>query len=145
MSTPFARSRTVRREDTDQFGHVNNLVWLRFTLELATAHSDAVGWDEARYRSAGVVWIVHRHEIDYHRPALPGDVLLEETWIAEMRGARCRRGYRFSREGKSFVEAETTWVLTRTVSGRPCRVTAELLAAFPVLGGGHSRHATHAR
>ena len=132
MNAVFARDRLIRPEDTDQFGHVNNLVWLRFTLELATAHSDAVGWDLECYRDAGVVWIVHRHEIDYLRPALPGETLLEETWISEMRGARCLRAYRFARGGRVNVEARTTWVLTRTDSGRPCRVTRELLDAFPV-------------
>ena len=128
----FARSRTVRPEDTDQFGHVNNLVWLRFTLELATAHSDAAGWNAARYREAGVVWIVHRHEIDYLRPALPSAVLREQTWIAEMRGARCVRDYRFSLDDTVLVEARTTWVLTRTTSGRACRIPRELLEAFPI-------------
>ena len=132
MKAAFARKRRVRREDTDQFGHVNNLVWLRFTLELATAHSDAVGWDEARYRDAGVVWIVHRHEIDYSRPALPGDTLWEETWVEEMRGARCVRVYRFTLDERVVVEARTTWVLTRTASGRACRVTSALLKAFPL-------------
>ncbi len=130
----FARERTVRDADIDQFGHVNNLVWLRFTLELATAHSDAAGWDAARYREAGVVWIVHRHEIDYLRPATPGDVLREETWIETMRGARCVRAYRFSLADQTRVEARTTWVLTRTASGRACRILPELLEAFPVTG-----------
>lgn len=134
MNAAFARIRTVRPDDTDQFGHVNNLVWLRFTLELATAHSVSLGWDAARYREAGVVWIVHRHEIDYLRPALPGDSMREETWIEEMRGARCLRAYRFSLAEKTLVEARTTWVLTRTASGRACRVTPELLEAFPVGG-----------
>lgn len=132
MNPAFARERTVVANDTDQFGHVNNLVWLRFTLELATAHSDSVGWDAARYREAGVVWIVHRHEIDYLRPALPGDAMWEETWIEEMRGARCVRAYRFSVAEKPLVEASTTWVLTRSASGRACRITPELLAAFPL-------------
>ncbi len=136
MTAVFARERTVRAEDTDQFGHVNNLVWLRFTLELATAHSDAVGWDAARYREAGVVWIVHRHEIDYLRPALPGERLLEETWIETMRGARCLRAYRFSGAETLRVEARTTWVLTRGASGRACRITPELLEAFPLADRG---------
>ena len=133
----FTRRRAVRDRDIDQYGHVNNLVWLRFTLELATAHSDAAGWDEARYREAGVLWIVHRHEIDYLRPALPGEEIEESTWIDAIKGARCVRASRFSRAGQTLVDARTTWVMTRVVGGRPCRIPAALLETFPTSGPPH--------
>ncbi len=130
----FQRRRLITERDVDELGHVNNLVWLRFALELATAHSAAVGWDFQRYRQAGVLWIVHRHEIDYHRPALPGDELIEATWIEGMRGARCLRATRFSRAGEILVEARTTWVFADAATQRPRRIAPELLEAFPTLG-----------
>ena len=124
----------MRERDIDQYGHVNNLVWLRFALELATAHSDSAGWDEARYRAAGLRWIVHRHEIDYLRAALPGEEIEETTWIATIKGARCVRASHFSRLGQTLVEARTTWVMTLVEGGRPCRIPAELLETFPACG-----------
>lgn len=133
MSVSFTRSRSVQPEDIDQFGHVNNLVWIRFALELATAHSNERGWDQARYIEAGVVWIVYRHEIDYLRPAFAGDVLEEETWIEALRGARCIRGFRFTQDGHTLVEGRTTWVLTKTATGRACRISPELQRAFPLV------------
>jgi len=119
-------------QDADELGHVNNLIWLRFALELATAHSAAVGWNWKRYREAGVLWIVHRHEIDYQKPARPGDRVTEETWIEEMRGARCLRATRFSREEVPLVEARTTWVFADAATQRPRRILPEVLAAFPI-------------
>ena len=77
----FRRTRTVSDADIDAFGHVNNLVWIRFVVELADAHSRAAGLDPSAYRKIGGFWIVRRHEIDYHAPALPDERIVEETWI----------------------------------------------------------------
>ena len=48
MSQPgvFERTRVVSAEDLDQLGHVNNVVWLRFVVELAEAHARASGGSE---------------------------------------------------------------------------------------------------
>ena len=82
----FRRTRVVTDEDLDALGHVNNVVWVRFIVELANAHSSAVGLDWRAYRKLGGMWIVRRHEIDYARSALPGEEIVEETWISRMKG-----------------------------------------------------------
>ena len=40
---------------------------------------------------------MRRHEIDYHRPALPGEEIVEETWVERMTGAKSERRSRFTR------------------------------------------------
>ena len=67
----------MEAEHVDELGHVNNLVWVRLVLDLATAHSNSVGLDTRAYRELGAWWIVHRQEIDYHAPAFPGEELVE--------------------------------------------------------------------
>ena len=128
----FCRTRVVVAEDCDELGHVNNVTWVRFVVELAVAHSNAIGFDAARYRELGAVWIVHRHEIDYRAPALPAELLEEETWVAEMRGARCVRSSRIRRpaDGALLLEAATTWVWADVRSGRPRRIPDLVHAAF---------------
>jgi acyl-CoA thioester hydrolase len=117
----------------DRLGHVNNVVWVRFVVELAFAHSEAVGWDAEAYTALGAWWIVHRHEVEYHAPAFPGDALVEETWVREMRAARCRRESRFTRvaDGTLLVTASTVWAFADAARGRPRRVPADLARAFP--------------
>ena len=87
----FRRSRVVQARDLDALDHVNNVVWVRFVVELANAHSCSVGLDLDTLRGLGGVWVVQRHELDYHRAAGLGDEIDEATWVSEMRGARCLR------------------------------------------------------
>ena len=68
MSIEPARFRfpiTAAEADIDGLGHVSNLVYLRWVLDAATAHSISKGWGQAEYLAAGTVWVVRRHELDY--------------------------------------------------------------------------------
>ena len=136
----FTRTRVVTGNDIDELGHVNNVVWVRFVVELAVAHSDAVGLDTEAYRKLGAWWVVHRQEVDYHAPAFPGEEILEETWLTEMRGARCLRSSRFRRSADDalLVEARTTWVFADIQSGRPRRIAAEVRDRFPLASAGNA-------
>jgi len=128
----FRRVRTITERDIDELGHVNNLIWVRFVVEMATSHSEAVGLDVAAYRALGSWWIVYRHEIDYRAPAFPGDRVIEETWVSEMRGARSIRQVRFRRESDDalLLEATTTWVFVDARSQKPKRIAPEVRSAF---------------
>lgn len=132
----FRRTRTIEARHIDELGHVNNVVWVRFVVELAGAHSAAVGLDLATLRERiGGLWIVHRHEVDYHRPARLGEEILEETWISEMRGALSQRHARFRRreDGALLVTATTRWAFVDAVRLRPRRIPPQVRDAFPPL------------
>jgi acyl-CoA thioester hydrolase len=131
----FRRRRVVVGEDVDALGHVNNTVWVRFVVELADAHSRAAGFDWKRIRELGGLWIVRRHEIDYDLPALPGEELLEETWVESLRGARSVRCARFTRarDGAVLVRARTQWAFVDFETQRPRRIPKEILEAFTLL------------
>ncbi len=133
--TVFRRTRSVTGEDIDPLGHVNNTVWVRFVVELADAHSRAAGFDWKRVRSLGGLWIVRRHEIDYDLPALPGEGLVEETWVESMRGARSVRCARFTRarDDVVLVRSRTDWAFVDFETHRPRRIPKELLEGFPLL------------
>ncbi len=128
----FRRRRTVVDRDLDALEHVNNVVWLRFVVELAYAHSEAVGLDLPRLRELGGVWVVQRHELDYHRPAELGDEILEETWVSKIAGARSVRHARLRsvREGSLHLEAVTKWAFVDPASGRPRRLPREVIDCF---------------
>ena len=134
MDGHFRRTLRVEAEHVDELGHVNNLVWVRLVLDLATAHSSAVGLDPRAYRELGAWWIVRRQEIDYRAPAFPGEEIVQETWISSMRGARCIRESRFTRaiDGALLLSASTTWAYVDLKSQRPRRIDRRVLEALPV-------------
>jgi acyl-CoA thioester hydrolase len=102
----FRARRTVIERDIDALDHVNNVVWLRFVMELAGAH--------------------------YHSPAELGDEILEETWVSRMRGASSVRHARLSslRDGALHLAAVTRWAFVDPGNGRPRRLPPEVLERF---------------
>ena len=128
----FKRTRVIADADCDELGHVNNVRWLAFVGELAGAHAVQRGNDNDAMREQGALWIVRRHEIDYHRPALPGQTILEETWVETISGARSLRHSRFTLlpGGEQLASAITTWAFVDAVTQRPRRIPAEMIARF---------------
>ncbi len=128
----FQMKRVVHTDDIDALGHVNNAVWVDYISELAHAHASSRGFGMNDVRKLGAIWIVRRHEIDYHRSALPEEELLCETWVEWMKGARSQRHSRFKRASDSelLVEAVTTWAFVDAETQRPKRIHASLLAEF---------------
>jgi acyl-CoA thioester hydrolase len=127
----FRTTRVVEARDVDPLGHVNNAVWVRYIVSLATAHAESVGLGTEATRALGGQWIVRRHEVDYHRPAIAGDTILEDTWIESLRGARSVRCARFSRrDGTLLVSSRTEWAFVDVESLRPRRIPPQVQAAF---------------
>jgi len=134
----FRRERTVAPRDVDLLGHVNNVVWVRFVVELASAHANALGAGFEATRERGGIWIVRRHDVVYHANVASGATIQETTWLSSLRGALSLRHSRFeSAEGKRLVDATTEWAYVDAKTLRPRRVPLELRERFdPVADAG---------
>jgi acyl-CoA thioester hydrolase len=120
--------------DIDLLGHVNNLVWVRFVVELAAAHADALDAGYEATRQLGGIWIVRRHEVLYHANVPGGSTIRESTWISSLRGALSLRHSRFvSAAGVLLVEASTEWAYVDATTLKPRRVPAELRQRFDAI------------
>jgi acyl-CoA thioester hydrolase len=141
----------VRFHDIDALGHVNNAAYLTFLEQAAIDHAALAGFDMARMRELGGLFIARRHELDFLKPAFERDLLQIETWIDEARGARAIRRYEVRRlasdgldacppdrlaapdepspTGEAILSARTEWVYVDP-AGRPKRMPAELLEWF---------------
>ncbi|WP_206352274.1 acyl-CoA thioesterase [Tautonia rosea] len=119
----------VDPKDIDRMGHVNNVVYLRYAQDAAVAHWIAVATPEY---AESLLWVVRRHEIDYLRPALPGDQLLAITWVGEADGATFERFVTITRPGDQQVLARvrTVWVAIDAQRLRPRRVPEALRRLF---------------
>ena len=134
MSGFFRHPLVVPPSAIDELGHVNNVTYVSWLQEAATAHSAALGWDLARYRASGSGWVVGSHYIEYLRPAFAGQELEIITWVASLEKRRSLRRYRIVRGDQSVVRAETMWVFVDLSTGRPREIAPEVAQAFPVLG-----------
>ncbi len=123
--------------DVDEQGHVSNLVYLRYVLDAATAHSVAVGWDHAAYVKLGALFVVRRHEIEYLAPTYEGQALTVTTWIEGWSAATSVRRTRLVRDGdgREVARATTLWAMVSIASGRPTRIPAAVREAFAPSAG----------
>ncbi len=124
---------TVRPEDIDELGHVNNVVFLRWVQDVAVAHWRARALPEDQ---AAIVWVVIRHEIDYRRPAFLGDALVAETWVGPASRSAFERNTRIAHagDGRVLVEARTLWCPLDAATLRPTEPGAGVRARFAIPG-----------
>jgi len=125
----FTQSFNVQDADIDELGHVNNVVYVGWIQDIAGAH-----WQHAAPPAlqTDVVWVVVRHEIDYEKPAMPGDAIVATTWVGEFKAARWARHTEIRRaaDGMVLVRALSIWCPLRADSGRPRRIDAALQDPF---------------
>jgi acyl-CoA thioester hydrolase len=134
MSTrPFEISVAVMPEDIDEQNHVNNIVYLRWVQEVATAHWQAIASSEAQ---GEIGWLVLRHEIDYKAPACLGDEIVLRTWVGKATRLTFERFTEILRrsDGQLLSKARTLWCPINVQTGRPVRVPLEVREQFSISG-----------
>ena len=125
----FKLTASVLPGDIDEQNHVNNLVYLRWVQEIATAHWRAVASaDDQRL----VSWVVLRHEIDYKSPARLGDEIELSTWVGKATRLTFERFTEIRRTvgGELLANARTLWCPVDPGNGRPTRVSADVRERF---------------
>ena len=123
----FSHEFEVPESAIDALGHAHHVEYVRWVQDIAEAHWQAICPPEKR---DDIIWVVREHRIRYKQSALAGEMLRATTWVGESSGATSQRFTRIGRvsDGVLLCEAETTWVLLDPKSGRPVRVTAEMVS-----------------
>lgn len=132
MSLTHTATFHVRHYELDPYGHVNNVMYLRYMQEAAFAASAAVGYPLTRYTAMQRLWVIHETQIEYLRPLTYGDVVEVKTWVADFGKMRSRRMYEIRRAGDEVLAAKgySDWVFMDTATERPAAIPPELSAAF---------------
>ncbi|HEX2193796.1 MAG TPA: acyl-CoA thioesterase [Candidatus Limnocylindria bacterium] len=129
----------VRTYELDQNGHVNNSVYLAWTENLAADHAESAGFGRGWSVERGGAWVVRRHEITYHVPAVAGDEIEAVVRVEALGGVRgVRRTWIRRADGMLLADVLTEWVWVRLSDGRPARVPAELVSRYNELLPGAS-------
>ena len=114
----FSMPVVVGESSIDLLGHVNNREYMRWMEAAATAHAASLGWSFDALRSAGRVWVVRQHWIEYLRSARLGDELSS------------LRRYAVLRNGELLTVGATEWVLVDYERRTPVQIPEEMRASF---------------
>ncbi|AWW39524.1 acyl-CoA thioesterase [Streptomyces cadmiisoli] len=110
----------LRWADMDAYGHVNNVVFLRYLEE---ARIDFLFRPDKDFQQGSVV---ARHEIDYKRQLVhrhaPVDI---ELWVTEVRAASFTLTYEVKDGEQVYVRASTVIVPFDFEAQRPRRITVQ--------------------
>lgn len=130
----FEMPLTVHAEYLDDFGHVNNIIYLQWMQDVAWAHSAALGLDLQAYQKLDAAMVARHHELTYLAPCFTGDQLVLKTWLSATDGFNLHRQYEFVRlqDTRKVFEATTHWVCIRLSTGRPIRMPLEFKNAYVV-------------
>jgi acyl-CoA thioester hydrolase len=114
----------LRWSDMDAFGHVNNVVFLRY-LEEARIDFTFTSAGEVGEKAFSEGSVVARHEIDYLLPLVyrPEPVTIE-TWLTRLGHASFTVAYEIKDADNLYVRASTIVVPYDLAAARPRRLTA---------------------
>ncbi|MGW5736861.1 MULTISPECIES: acyl-CoA thioesterase [Streptomyces] len=115
----------LRWSDMDAFGHVNNVVFLRYLEEARIDFMFRLApGDGSPSFSGGSV--VARHEIDYVRPLVHRHAPVTiESWVTKIGAASLSISYEVKDPEQVYVRATTIVVPYNLEQQRPRRITAE--------------------
>lgn len=120
---------TVKNDDIDILGHVNNVVYLQWVQKVAVEHwySLATKWEKDN-----LLWVVKRHEIDYKRSAIADDIIIAKTWVGNATDREFQRHTELIRksDNKLLAKTLTFWCPIDYHSKKPVRVGKEVYSRF---------------
>ena len=127
MTGPFELAIEVLPSDIDDLGHVNNVVYVRWVQDVATAHWRALASTDQQAR---VAWVVLRHEIDFKRAAVAADAIVARTWVGPATAVAFERHTELLRasDRRLLAQARTLWCPIDRATGKPCRLPADVRA-----------------
>lgn len=132
MPAVFFWEHTVREEEIDEQGHVNNLEYLKWMQSAAVAHSTEQGWSTERYIDEGSAFVVRSHSIEYLAATFAGQNIVVETWVTGFQKVTSLRKYLIRRpdDDALLARAETNWAYIGRKRGVPRRIPQELIDSF---------------
>ncbi|MCP2678502.1 acyl-CoA thioesterase [Maricaulaceae bacterium NA33B04] len=133
LPSPFLNEVVVEPEDIDDFGHVNNAVYLRWADETGWAHWEADGYTRQQCRDLDRGMAIMRTEADYTGHVRAGERIICAVWIAVSDGKlRAERWYQFRNAdtGETVFRAITKLVCFQLSTGKPARMVDAFAAHY---------------
>ncbi|QIO05571.1 acyl-CoA thioesterase [Acinetobacter shaoyimingii] len=132
MSTIFDLKIKVSPEHIDVLGHVNNVVYVSWMQDVATAHIESLGLGIKQYLELKHAMVAVEHQMQYRKAALEGEEIILRTWLHDINALYSFRQYAFYREKDQTVlfTAMTKWACVEIATGRPKRLSPSFTQAY---------------
>ena len=128
MSTSHRHEVRVYYEDTDFSGAVYHAAYLHFFERGRTEFLRAEGIHHSELAGNGIAFAVRAMEIDFPRAARIDDLLVVDTAVVELSGARLILDQSIERGDELITRARVVVVAVK--NGRAARLPAAVVAAF---------------
>lgn len=133
MTTHYSEIYTVKSNDLDFLGHVNNKSYLEWMEKIAWAHAVSVGIDKPLQRKLNRILAIYEHRMQYLASSYQGDELELQTWIGKRVGC-CQRERFFEfirlKDQKSVFKAQSLYVCITLDHHRPRRIPPEFIEPY---------------
>ena len=135
MSTLFDLKITVDESHIDRLGHVNNVVYVAWMQDVATAHIEALGVGLEQYLELKHAMVAVEHHVQYRKAAMLGDDVILRTWFYDINALYSFRQYAFFRASDKSVlfTGNTKWACIEIATGRPKRMSPTFIQAYQPL------------
>lgn len=135
VSQIFELALTVEAKHIDALGHVNNVVYVQWMQDVATAHIEQLGLGLSEYLALKHAMVAVEHQMQYRKAAFEGDQLILRTWLSDLNALYSFREYAFYRPADESLlfTAKTKWACVEIATGRPKRMSPTFTQAYQPL------------
>ncbi|WP_180048708.1 MULTISPECIES: thioesterase family protein [unclassified Acinetobacter] len=132
MSDIFDLKITVQAEHIDTLNHVNNVVYVSWMQDVATAHIEALGLGLKEYIELKHAMVAVEHHVQYRKAALEGEEIILRTWLNDINALYSFRQYVFYRPKDKAIlfTGNTQWACIEIATGRPKRMSPTFTQAY---------------
>lgn len=132
MSDIFDLKITVQAEHIDTLNHVNNVVYVSWMQDVATAHIEALGLGLKEYIELKHAMVAVEHHVQYRKAAVEGEEIILRTWLNDINVLYSFRQYVFYRPKDKAIlfTGNTQWACIEIATGRPKRMSPTFTQAY---------------
>ena len=132
MSSVFDLRIQVKPEHIDVLGHVNNVVYVQWMQDVATAHIETLGVGLEKYLEMKHAMVAVEHHVQYRKAAMLNDDIILRTWLYDINALYSFRQYAFfnAKDNSLLFTGNTKWACIEISSGRPKRMSPTFIQAY---------------
>ncbi|MFB0613652.1 acyl-CoA thioesterase [Aurantiacibacter poecillastricola] len=124
---PFTIPISIKPDDIDFMGHVNNARYLSWVQDVVLQHWQKLAPAE---EVASKAWVALKHEITYRRPAFLDDEVIAETVLEKIAGARSFYNTVIRRGEEVLAEVKSMWCCIDSETLRPARIDRDVAEQY---------------
>ena len=138
MTDVFDLKIKVKSEHIDVLGHVNNVLYVHWMQDVASAHIEHLGLGLQQYIELKHAMVAVEHHVQYRKAAFEDEEIILRTWLDDINALYSFRQYAFYRpKDKSILFlANTKWACIEIKSGRPKRMSPSFTQAYQPIDEG---------